>query len=353
MALARDAILAALVAAAGAAALVLLPDPQVQSPPVEPDPPTDPVDPGPEPDPEPDPDPDPDPDPEPDPEPEPVVDSAGAMFAFDAPGALTEFDFRDGESTPGFSGEGWAGSPAYPDTYVFAPGIGWPLAGDGFANSQVYRPGGMLGGDECDSLNYSYPWQDNFCETRSRTNGFCTSDRGHQGQDIRPASCPRQSGGGDMAVAVADGYISHIGSISVKLRDEAGRTYWYLHLKHWESCDLSLLSTPEQCNSSQLASVCTASALAVEQGDEMQAGDPIGEVSDWFGVEWRGGACREALTTDHLHFEIWDTISPDGAPTSSAVRVPPYSSLVLAYLRRLGAEPAQTPAWDSADNPAP
>lgn len=85
-------------------------------------------------------------------------------------------------------------------------------------------------------------------------------------------------------MAVADGYISHIGSISVRLRDETGRTYWYMHLKHWEQCDLSLLSTPDQCNAGQLAGVCTMSALEVEVGDTVSRGDVIGEVSDWFGV---------------------------------------------------------------------
>jgi murein DD-endopeptidase MepM/ murein hydrolase activator NlpD len=208
----------------------------------------------------------------------------------------------------------------------------------------------MLGGDQCNVYNYSYPWQDNFCESRSRSNGFCPSDRGHQGQDIRPAQCPRETAQAQHAVAAADGYISHIGSISVKLRDETGRTYWYLHLRHWESCDLSQLTTPDQCNSGQLASVCTASALNVEVGDTVSQGDVLGEVSDWFGIEWRGGQCRPSLTTDHLHFEIWDTFSPDGSPTATAVRVPPYSSLVTSYLRAIGADEAHMPDWDTLED---
>jgi len=54
------------------------------------------------------------------------------------------------------------------------------------------------------------------------------------------------------------------------------------------------------------------------------------------------------MTTDHLHFEIWDTVSPDGAPTAHAVRVPPYPSLVMGYLRAIGADDSQLPDWDTA-----
>ena len=63
----------------------------------------------------------------------------------------------------------------------------WPS----YANSQVYRPGGMYGGGggECDSSNYSYPWRDNFCETRGYRTPLCPSGYGHQGQDIRPRAC--------------------------------------------------------------------------------------------------------------------------------------------------------------------
>ena len=35
-----------------------------------------------------------------------------------------------------------------------------------------------------------YPWRDNFCESRSFGVGQCASGFGHQGEDIRPRSCP-------------------------------------------------------------------------------------------------------------------------------------------------------------------
>src|SRR5437870_12965528 len=43
--------------------------------------------------------------------------------------------------------------------------------------------------DESAADNYSYPWRDNFCETRNFYVGQCPAGLGHQGQDIRPASC--------------------------------------------------------------------------------------------------------------------------------------------------------------------
>src|SRR5262249_56674835 len=41
--------------------------------------------------------------------------------------------------------------------------------------------------DESAPENYSYPWRDNFCETRNFYVGQCPGGLGHQGQDIRPA----------------------------------------------------------------------------------------------------------------------------------------------------------------------
>lgn len=347
MSYARDAVLAAIVAVAGAAALVLYPsdDPEAPAPP--------PID-TPDPDPGPDPEPEPDPDPEPEPEPEPPVatDETGSVFAYDPPGELTEYNYQDEAEKEAFSGVGFQGSTSFDRNYVFAPDMGWPLEERGFPNSQVYRPGGYRAvGGQCDASNYDYPWQDNFCETRGHGNAFCEGGRGHQGQDIRPASCTPVTGGAHRAVAVADGYISHIGSISVWLRDEtSGRTYWYMHLDHWDSCGDPATLTRSQCNSGGIASLCSGNALDVEVGDEVSKGDPIGVVSDWFGIGWNAGAgrCEWRATTDHLHFEIHDTVSPDG-DSAAAMRVPPYSSLVMAYLRRLSADPALYPEWEEAE----
>ena len=113
---------------------------------------------------------------------------------------------------------------------VYFPNIRFPLEqGPAYLNSQVYRPGGMHGGGggQCDNVNYSYPWRDNFCEERSWVVAFCPAGRGHQGQDIRPSSCRK-----DMywAVAVEDGVIANVGTYSVTLQTANGVLYRYLHL---------------------------------------------------------------------------------------------------------------------------
>ncbi|XBQ16580.1 MAG: M23 family metallopeptidase [Oceanicaulis sp.] len=285
------------------------------------------------------------------PEDPPLLDEAGAEFSYDPPGELSELDHRIGEIVPGFSGVGWQGTDALSQNYVFAPDIGWPMAERGFPNSQYFRPGGAEGPPgECSAVNYEYPWQDNFCETRwGRTNQYCEGGDGHQGQDIRPASCTAGQPKTHKAVAVADGYISGIASMTVKLRDEeSGRTYWYMHLQHWDSCASPATLTQAQCNSGGIPLICSGDALDVEVGDTVSKGDPIGNVSDWFGLTWWQGQCRFSATTDHLHFEIWDTVSPDGT-SAGATRVPPYSSLVVSYLRKLGEEEDDLPDWDEAE----
>src|SRR5690606_9414724 len=55
------------------------------------------------------------------------------------------------------------------DDTVYAPGMRFPIENaPAYANSQVYNPGGYLGpaGGQCDAVNYSYPWRDNYCEIR-------------------------------------------------------------------------------------------------------------------------------------------------------------------------------------------
>ncbi|MBU4433739.1 MAG: M23 family peptidase, partial [Alphaproteobacteria bacterium] len=67
----------------------------------------------------------------------------------------------------------------YLDRTVWSPAMCWPLMEAGFANSQVYGAGGGMGPaghpSQCDSLNYTLPWRDNFCEARSRTSPLCGS----------------------------------------------------------------------------------------------------------------------------------------------------------------------------------
>ncbi|HHS92665.1 MAG TPA: hypothetical protein ENK82_04910, partial [Campylobacterales bacterium] len=112
------------------------------------------------------------------------------------------------------------------DNYVYAPGIRFPLEhAPAYLNSQVYGVGGLHGprGSLCDQRNYHYPWRDNYCEKRSKYNmPLCAMGKGHQGVDIRPATCEKNR---HFAVAVEDGIITYIGAYTVKLRGASGRTY--------------------------------------------------------------------------------------------------------------------------------
>ena len=196
-----------------------------------------------------------------------------------------------------------------PDRTVFAPDMVFPiLNAAAYPQSMVWRFGGGIGGgDECDARNYAYPWQDNFCEKRTRDNGApsCPVARVHLGQDIRvgdAAGCNamrreyRNNAAGIAryrVVAAEDGVISNIGRYTVSLRS-GPRIYRYLHMN--------------------------MRALQVSLGDTISAGQHLGYVSKDFGG---------TPTTFHLHFEI-KVNTPDGGWEF----VPPYTSLVESYARR-------------------
>jgi murein DD-endopeptidase MepM/ murein hydrolase activator NlpD len=120
---------------------------------------------------------------------------------------------------------------------------------------------------------------------------LCPSGAGHQGQDIRAASCKKDT---HWAVAAVDGTITSIGSYSVYLTAADGTRYDYLHM----------------------------STVQVKEGQKVKTGDRMGMVSNQFGGE---------ATTVHLHFNIRQNVAGVGA-----VYVPPYTSLVGAYERLLG-----------------
>ena len=221
-------------------------------------------------------------------QPEPPV-QVEPKFAYFSPGALL----------PG-TGEG------APENMIFAPDMVFPIkSAPAYLQSMVFTfGGGMVGGDQCDSRNFEYPWRDNFCETRSANRGspYCPVNKIHQGQDIRvgtPDSCKSERSKAaanrtaNEVVAVEDGVISNVGSYSVNLRS-GGRVYKYLHLN--------------------------MAKLSVKIGDTVKAGDTIGFVSNDFGG---------TPTVLHLHFEITQNNGNGGWDY-----VPPYTSLVAAYERR-------------------
>ena len=202
-----------------------------------------------------------------------------------------------GKLTPSNSGKGRLG-----DNYIYAPNIRFPIEqAPAYVNSQVYGVGGMNGarGSLCSKKNYQYPWHDNYCEKRGWSMPLCPAGKGHQGVDIRTATCEKRK---YYAVAVERGLITYIGKYSVSLRGESGRTYRYLHLD--------------------------SRTLQVRIGQKIKRGQRIGLVSDNMG---------STKTSIHLHFDVKQTIAVDGY--SKRVFVPIYSSLVEAYKRLLKGKP--------------
>tara|TARA_R110000868_G_scaffold165291_1_gene398218 strand:- start:1749 stop:2630 length:882 start_codon:yes stop_codon:yes gene_type:complete len=227
---------------------------------------------------------------EPEPEPveeppaPPILDAAGIAASFMPPGDLIE-DSGTGQTLQ----------------INYAPNMRFPIeAGQAYANSQVYNYGGYLGpaGGQCNAANYAYSWRDNFCETRGYGTPMCPSGHGHQGQDIRPASCTDAV---HQAVAAADGTITSIGSYSVRLMSDDGIRYTYLHLDK--------------------------PSLLVAAGDHVTRGDVIGVVSNEFG---------DTSTTIHLHFEIQMAVDTGGGIQNTSV--PPYLALVDSYQSLLAGE---------------
>ena len=210
--------------------------------------------------------------------------STPADFSFNPPGQLQ------------------SGGSGVTDPTVYVPGMRFPIdTPKAFADSQVYGHGGSNGpgGSQCDAANYAYPWSDNFCEPRAYTTPLCPSGTGHQGQDIRPTTCKAAT---YAAVAAEDGTITQIGSYTVYLSSNTGRTYLYLHMQ--------------------------MNKLKVAVGDHVTRGQQLGLVSNNFGA---------TPTTIHLHFEIKEPVSFGGSTITT--RVPPYSSVVDAYQRLLAGAP--------------
>ena len=214
--------------------------------------------------------------------PQPPRSDAGTAAA-----PIPDFAWRPAGELIAGSGSGVRG------TTVYAAGIRFPVERPpAYLNSQVWRYGGAFGGGGSwrDPRNYSYPWQDNFCELRSRATPACPSGRGHQGVDIRPADARDVT---HWAVAVEAGRISSVGSYSVILTGNSGTQYRYLHLE--------------------------MRRLAVSLGASVTPGQRIGLISNDFGA---------TPTTVHLHFEMLQNLNGRGLR-----HVPPYMSLVRAYER--------------------
>jgi hypothetical protein len=218
-----------------------------------------------------------------------------------APVTPSFYFFRVGNLAPS-SGAGTT------EMSVLVPDMAFPIkSAPAVAQTQVYRwGGGIKGGDQCDVRNFTAPWRDNYCESRSTANStpWCAKTGVHLGQDIRvgtPEGCKLEvkTKAADRTryeiVAVEDGVISNVGSYSITLRaDSGGRIYRYLHLN--------------------------MAKLKIATNQTVKKGDVIGYVSNDFGG---------TPTTLHLHFEIKLNTAANGWQYA-----PPYSSLLEAYKRR-------------------
>jgi hypothetical protein len=206
-----------------------------------------------------------------------------------------------------------ADAPAFANSQSFmnwgdCDGTGKYAAGsrDGVAAYRCRVGGETLVADEGAAENYSYPWRDNFCETRDFSVGQCPGGFGHQGQDIRPANCKRAPGATRCepylhdAVAVRDGMVLRAVNqqsiyIIVNAPNERIR-FRYLHM------------LPRQLDADGYVS-----------GRLVREGEVIGKVGNFYKHE-RG-------TSYHLHFDVQ-------VPTKYGwVFVNPYMTLVAAYER--------------------
>lgn len=197
------------------------------------------------------------------------------------------------------------------DCFLYAPGIFFPLDGPAFANSQVWNIGGLQNHFSCPiptspswccPSNFSYPWQDNFCEFRSDEPNLTAcgvnTAGDHAGQDIRAATCEDDT---YWVVSVGHGFVRHVpannpDSQYVVVNGDDGNVYSYLHMK----------------------------STQVGMDQEVWPGTRLGRVSrlDRYG---------NPTTTYHLHFEVRASIP--GLGTTAA---PPYMSLVAAYRDMIG-----------------
>jgi hypothetical protein len=179
--------------------------------------------------------------------------------------------------------------------------------------------------DETVGTNTSYPWQDNFCEARSFGVGQCASGFGHQGQDIRPQTCPAHGDGfrgcepnHQAVVAVRDGVlIRTLKQQAATLQINTAREHMRFRYMHMNPASMD--------------------ADGVLNGRRVEEDEKIGVVSNY--LDHPNG------TTRHLHFDV-QVFTRDGW-----LWVNPYVTLISAYERliqghgrEIGPEPVALPA---------
>jgi hypothetical protein len=179
--------------------------------------------------------------------------------------------------------------------------------------------------DESATVNFSYPWRDNFCELRDFQVGQCPGGYGHQGEDIRPATCLLENVNADRCLpyqnkvaAVRDGLIwRNRGNLAAYILVNTPNDFIrfrYLHMNpHYMDAD-GLLS-----------------------GRTVSAGDILGKVGTW--GDFKNG------TSYHLHFNM-QVFTKDGW-----VWVSPYMTLVHAYEKLIGGRGTEIKPGDPVPPP--
>jgi murein DD-endopeptidase MepM/ murein hydrolase activator NlpD len=232
----------------------------------------------------------------------------------------TDFTYRTVGNI--LSGSGYHKQTGRADFTAYSQ-IRFPLEAPAFVHSQSF--GRHHSSDKSDSPKSTYPWRDNFCESRSFSVGQCTSGFGHQGEDIRPGACPARRDGIDACdprqqpvFAVRDGVVIRVpmqqaATLQINSRTEHIR-FRYMHM-----------------NPSRL------DADGVLNGRHVGEGEKIGLVSNY--LDHPNGTSR------HLHFDV-QVFTRDGW-----IWVNPYVTLIAAYERlirgrghEIGPEIAAAPA---------
>ncbi|KRR15245.1 peptidase M23 [Bradyrhizobium lablabi] len=152
-----------------------------------------------------------------------------------------------------------------------------------------------------------YPWRDNFCEARSFQVGQCAAGFGHQGQDIRPAPCPPNSGAESAChprkqavVAVRDGVvIRSLKQQAATLQINTGNEHIRFRYMHMNPSAMD--------------------ADGVLNGRRLAEGEKFGVVSNY--LDFPNG------TSYHLHFDV-QVFTRDGW-----IWVNPYTTLIASYER--------------------
>ena len=247
---------------------------------------------------------------------------------------------------------GWHKLPGRADYHIYAD-MRFPIAkAPAFVKSQSFMPwgncyrtghSGRLGKKnahyacklngiplvffEGAALNFSYPWRDNFCELRDFQVGQCPGGYGHQGEDIKPATCLLQNQGADRCepyqdtvAAVRDGLIwRNPGNLAAYILINTPNDFVrfrYLHMN------------PKYMDADGLVS-----------GREVSQGEIIGKVATW--GDFENG------TSYHLHFNM-QVFTKDGW-----VWVNPYMTLVRAYEKLIGGRGNEIKPGDPVPPPKP